>query len=431
MQSPKRRRPSRRQFLQTSTAAAASLAAAELVIRENAHAQGVNQTLKVGLIGCGGRGTGAASQALRADPNVKLWAMGDAFSDRLEQSLAGLQRDKEIAAKIDVPPERRFTGFDAYRQVIDSVDVALLATPPGFRPIHLRYAVERGKHVFAEKPCAVDSPGVRSVLQSAEEARKRGLSLVAGLQLRYSNSHGEIVRRIHDGALGQLHMLQANDFRGSIWVRPRQPDWTDMTYQMRNWYYFVWLCGDFNVEQHVHMLDLCSWVKNGYPVRSYGSGGRAVRNGPDHGHIFDHFAIIYEYEDGSKLFAQCRQSTGCKNDISVWAAGTKGRADVHGRRIAISGENEWRFDGRENSAVQAEHDALFASIRNGRPINNGEYLARSTLVAIMGRMAAYTGQQITWEQAMNSKEDLSPPRYDWNVPLPVPEVARPGITRFA
>ncbi|MBL8792616.1 MAG: Gfo/Idh/MocA family oxidoreductase [Planctomycetia bacterium] len=415
---------SRRAFLKTSAAAAASFAIPAV------HAAG-GDTIKVGLIGCGGRGTGAATQALNADKNVKLTALGDAFADRLESSLASLKKDKEIADKIDVKPQNCFTGFDAYKQVIDSgVDVVLLATPPGFRPIHLKYAVEKGKHVFAEKPCAVDAPGVRSVLASCEEAKKKGLSVVAGLQMRYSYPHREVVKRIHGGDIGQPMVLQANDFRGPIWVKTREPGWSDMTYQMRNWYYFAWLSGDFNVEQHVHMLDLATWAKGDYPVKATGLGGRQVRTAPEYGHIYDHFSVIYEYADGAKLFAQARQQARCANDISVHVMGTKGRAEMSGRRMAINTDKDWKYDGPSNTAVQTEHDELFASIRNGKPINNGEYLAKSSLLAIMGRMVCYTGQQLTWQQVLDSKEDLSPPKYDWDVALPTPPVALPGITKF-
>jgi predicted dehydrogenase len=418
---------SRRQFLGTSAAAAAALAAVP-----NAHAAG-GDTLRVGLVGCGGRGTGAAGQALNADKNVKLVAMGDAFENRIRQSLSDLQKDKEIAAKIDVPPDRQFVGFDAYKHVIDASDVVLLCTPPHFRPIHLAAAVEAGKHVFAEKPVAVDAPGVRSVLETCERAGQKNLSVVSGLCLRYDAGLREAVRRIHDGAVGDILALQANDFRGSIWVEKRQPDWSDMVWQMRNWYYFTWLCGDFNVEQHVHMLDTCSWVMGGrYPVRAVGTGGRQQRTGPEYGHIYDHFAITYEYEDGAKLFATCRQQTGTANDISTHVLGTKGRAMMTtGRRgPAIDAAEKWRYDGPVNNMFQTEHDELFASVRSGKPINNGEYMAKSTLLAIMGRMAGYTGQAITWDMAMNSKEDLSPPKYDWDVSLPVPPVAVPGKTKF-
>ena len=418
---------SRRAFLKSS-----ALAAGTVALAHGVHAAGGDQ-IRVGLIGCGSRGTGAAGQALRADNNVKLHAMADAFDNRLESALTRLQGDNEIANKIDVPRERRFVGFDAYRQVIASCDVVLLCTPPGFRPLHIRAAVDAGKHIFAEKPVAVDAPGVRSVLASCQLAQKRNLSVVSGLCLRYSNSYREIVRRIHDGAIGDIVSLQANDLRGSIWVNPRQPNQSDMDYQMRNWYYYTWLSGDFNVEQHVHNLDVAAWAMgNQYPVRAVGLGGRQVRTGPEFGHIYDHFSIIYEYENGVKLYAHTRQQVGCRGDITVYAQGTAGRAVICERQrdMAITGPKPWRQPGRDNNFYQTEHDELFASIRNGRPINNGEYMCKSTLLAIQGRMAAYTGQVITWDMALNSKEDLSPPSYDWNQKLPEPPVAMPGRTRY-
>ncbi|MCS7167596.1 MAG: Gfo/Idh/MocA family oxidoreductase [Gemmatales bacterium] len=416
---------SRRQFLQTSAAVTASFA-----IERFAHAAGSDR-LKVGLVGCGGRGTGAASQALRADKNVQLFALADVFEDRLQKCLTQLQQDMEIADKINVPKERQFVGWDAYQKVIACCDVVLLCTPPHFRPIHARAAVEAGRHLFVEKPVAVDAPGVRSFLDTTEMARQKRLSLVAGLQLRYSYPHQEAVRRIQDGQIGPVVALQANDFRGPIWVVPRQPGWSDMYWQMRNWYYFVWLSGDFNVEQHVHMLDLASWVKGEYPVRAIGTGGRAVRTGPEYGNIYDHFAIIYEYADGTRLFAQCRQMPQCANDVAVYVTGTQGRGELRADRVLLrTGKDTWRYSGKPNVAVQTEHDELFQSVRKGEPINNGEYVAKSTLLAIMGRMAAYTGQVITWEMALTSKEDLTPPRYDWNVPLPVAPVAQPGKTKF-
>jgi predicted dehydrogenase len=421
---------SRRDFLKASTAAAVGGAVAAVA---NAHAAG-DGLLRVGLVGCGGRGTGAASQALKADNEVKLVALGDAFADRIQQSLAALQRDDKIAGKIDVPPERRFVGFDAYRRVIAESDVVLLCTPPGFRPLHLRAAVDAGKHVFAEKPVAVDAPGVRSVLDTCKLAAAKGLSVVSGLCLRYDSGFRETVRRLQGGAAGDILALQANDYRGRIWVKPRQPGWTDMVYQMRNWYYFTWLCGDFNVEQHVHFLDVCAWVmKDEYPVKAVGTGGRAQRTGPEYGHIYDHFAVAYEYVGGAKLFSNCRQQVGCQNDISAHVVGTKGRAELAERTKGLAvhtAGGTWFYDGPENNLYQAEHDELFAGIRAGRPINNGEYMAKSTLLAIMGRMAAYTGRLVTWEQALNSKEDLTPPRYDWDVPLPDPPVAVPGVTKF-
>lgn len=422
----------RRRFLEGSSVAVVGTLAA-LALPPVVHAAG-SDLIKVGLIGCGGRGSGAAAQALKADANVKLWAMADAFEDRLESSLKSLANVEGTEGKIDVPPERRFTGFEAYREVIACCDVVLLCSPPQFRPLHLKAAVDAGKHVFAEKPCAVDAPGVRSVLATCQEAKQKGLSVVSGLCLRYDNSFRQTISRIHDGAVGQIHTLQANDYRGGIWVKPREPDWSDMTWQMRNWYYFTWLSGDFNVEQHVHFLDVCAWaMKDQYPVKAIGMGGRAVRTGPEFGQIYDHFSVIYEWADGAKLYSNCRQQPGCKNDLSAHVVGSRGRAQLMERKRGMfirSDSGEWVFDGPENNLYQQEHDELFAGIRAGKPINNGEYMAKSTLLAIMGRMAAYTGQEITWDMAMNSTEDLSPPRYDWDVPLPVPPVATPGMTKF-
>jgi predicted dehydrogenase len=422
---------SRRDFLKGATVLATGGALAAEVT--GAYAGG-GDWLRVGLIGCGGRGTGAAAQALKADKGVKLFALADAFEDRLQASLATLKKDEALAAKIDIVPDRCFVGFDAYQQVIACCDVVLLCTPPHFRPLHLKAAVEAGKHVFAEKPVAVDAPGVRSVMTTCEEARKKGLSIVSGLCLRYEHGFRETVKRLQGGAIGDILALQANDYRGAIWVKPRQPGWTDMEWQMRNWYYFTWLCGDFNVEQHVHFLDVCAWVmKDAYPVRAVGMGGRQVRTGPEYGHIYDHFSVVYEYGNGAKLFSNCRQQKGCKNDISAHALGTKGRAEIaEGTRglLIRTASGDWHYDGPETDLYQTEHDELFASIRSGKPINNGEYMAKSTLLAIMGRMAAYTGQVITWEMALNSREDLTPPRYAWDVPLPVPPVAIPGQTRF-
>jgi myo-inositol 2-dehydrogenase/D-chiro-inositol 1-dehydrogenase len=423
---------SRREFLKTSsTAALTGALAAQQIAASRAHAA-VDVTLRVGLIGCGGRGTGAAAQALQADPNVKLVALADAFTDRLEGSLATLKLQKEIAAKIDVPENRRFIGFDAYKQVLASgVDVVLLATPPHFRPIHIKAAIDSGKHVFAEKPVAVDAPGVRSVLATCEEARRRKLAVVSGLAIRYNYGYREAVQRLHQGALGEIRTLQANDFRGPIWVKPRQPGWTDMEYHMHNWYYFTWLSGDFNVEQHIHMLDLCAWImKDEPPVRAYGLGGRQVRNGPDHGNIYDHHSVIYEYANGVKVFANCAQQAGCRNDISVQVMGAKGTAALTTRALSMTAGEKWVYDGERNNHSQTEHDELFASIRNGNPINNGDYMSKSTLMAIMGRMATYTGQIVTWEQALNSQENLSPTRYDWDAAPPESKVAIPGQTKL-
>jgi predicted dehydrogenase len=419
----------RREWLQDTTAAAGLLAGVPLV-----HAGG-SATLRVGLVGCGGRGTGAATQALAADPDVRLVALADAFEDRLQACLDHLKQEESIAAKVDVRPDHCYAGFDAYQRLIDDVDVVLLCTPPQFRPIHLKAAVAAGKHVFAEKPVAVDAPGVRSVIETCAEARLKGLSIVSGLCLRYDNGFRETVRRIQNGAIGEVTALMANDYRTGRWAKPRQPDWNEMTYQMRNWYNFTWLSGDFNVEQHVHILDTCAWIMGDkYPVKAIGLGGRQVLTETEYGNIYDHFSVVYEYENGTKLIGNCRQQPGCKGDISAEVLGTRGRAFLAERRRGMrmrTSSGEWTYEGPANQMFQAEHDALFASIRKGEPINNGEYMAKSTLLAVLGRMAAYTGQEITWEMAMNSKEDLSPSRHDWDGKPPEMKIAVPGQTRFA
>ena len=422
-------RPISRREILKSAALAGTLAALP-----EARAAG-GETLRIGLVGCGGRGTGAATQALAADPDVKLVALADAFEDRLQESLSFLQSDPTVGPKVDVPPDRRFVGFEAFEKLLASgVDVVLLCTPPQFRPLHLRLAIEAGKHAFAEKPVAVDAPGVRSVLETCKRAKAKGLSVVSGLCLRYDAGFRETVRRLHDGAAGEVTTLLANDYRSGRWAKPKQPGMTEMLYQMRNWYNFTWLSGDFNVEQHVHHLDVCAWImKDRYPVKAIGMGGRQVLTEPEYGQIYDHFSVTYEYADGARLFSNCRQQPGCKNDMSMQVLGTRGRAELSERRkgLSIRGVGgDWWYDGPKNQMYQAEHDELFAGIRAGKPINNGEYMARSTLLAIMGRMAAYTGQEVTWEMAMNSKEDLTPARYDWDAPPPPSAVAIPGQTPF-
>ena len=423
---------SRRRFLkQSTTAAIGGALAATMPIAKTAHAAG-SDVLRVGLIGCGGRGTGAAVQALSADPNVKLTAMGDAFADRLSDSLRRLKKQSSIADKLDVPHERRFTGFDAYQQVIQSgVDVVLLCTPPHFRPAHLEAAVEAGKHVFCEKPVAVDAPGVRRVLETTRHAEAKNLSIVSGLCWRYDYGVRETMKRVMDGAIGRIIAIQETYNASGLWMKPRQPDWSDMEWQMRNWLYFTWLSGDHNVEQHVHSLDKAAWLMNEEPpLRAVGLGGRQVRLQREYGHIFDHHAVVYEYANGVKLFSFCRQQDGCDNDVSDHFLGTEGRASVLEHKIlSPTGEQKWRYRGPKPSMYQLEHDELFSSIRSANPINNGLYMARSTMLAILGRMATYTGKAVTWEEALNSSEDLTPPAYEWG-DMPMPTVAMPGRTEF-
>ncbi|MFC6099631.1 Gfo/Idh/MocA family protein [Olivibacter domesticus] len=390
-------------------------------------------TLKVGLIGCGGRGTGAAAQALQADPDVIITAMGDVFEDRLEEAYAALV---DVGAdRVKVEKKNKYIGFDAYQQVLDSgVDVVLLATPPGFRPDHLTAAVKAGKHIFCEKPVAVDAPGVRKVLAAAKIASEKNLSLVSGFCFRYDFSNRAIFGKILEGNLGEVRSVSTFRNGGELWTKPRQPEWTEMTNQMRNWYYYNWLSGDFIVEQSVHSIDMMSWAMGDeLPIRATGTGGRQVRVDPVYGNIFDHFAIEFEYENGAKGFHFTRQQAGTSNRNSVDVLGTDGNAIINiGSKYEITGKNKWRYDGKKNNMYQTQHDELFAAIREGKPINDGKWMANSTMLAIWARMAGYSGQTISWEQALNSNQVLGPKieDYDWNLQWEGPAIAIPGSTKF-
>ncbi len=420
--------PSRREFLVGSTAAVVGGSlAATLAAPRTVHASG-DDTLKVALIGCGGRGTGAAVNAMRADDNVKLTVLADAFPDQIERCKNTLQR--QIGEKFAVTEDHCFAGFDAYKSVMATdVDVVLLCSPPHFRPAHLKAAIDANKHVFCEKPVAVDAPGVRAVLETSKLAEEKGRSLVSGLCWRYDLGVRETIQRIKDGQIGDIVAIQENYLTGTLWHRGRQPQWSEMEYQLRNWLYFTWLSGDHNVEQHIHSLDKAMWLMDDKPpARAYGLGGRQVRTGPEWGNIYDHHAVVYEWANGVKCFAFTRQMAGCSNETEDFVMGTKGRAQILAHTIT-SGDDKWKYRGDKPSMYDQEHVELFKSIRDGKPINNGTYMSYSTLFAIMGRMATYTGQNITWEQAMNSTEDLTPAAYEWGE-VKVPGVAMPGITKF-
>ena len=421
---------SRRDALKTTAATVGGAMAASL--NSGLFAAQGTETLKVGLVGCGGRGGGAAVNALSADPHTRLVALGDAFGNRLESKLTALKKS-DVGDRVDVVPEMRFSGFDNFKHVADNVDVVLLATPPHFRPQHLRYAVEAGKHVFVEKPVAVDAPGIRSVLQSCEMAAKKNLSIVSGLCWRYHRGMRETFARVHDGTIGEITAMQCSYNSGGVWDPrvTRDKCKSEMEYQMRNWYYYTWLSGDFNVEQHVHSLDKMGWaMQDKPPIHASGSGGRQQRTEAKYGNIFDHFNIVYEYENGVKAFARCRHFRGCANDVTDHIFGTKGRVDVMRHRIYdMAGKEVWRFKGRSKSMYQVEHDEFFASIRSGKPINNGDYMSKSSMLGIMGRTTAYTGKQLSWDQMMNSKLSLKPPKYDFGE-LKMRPVAIPGVTPF-
>ena len=392
-----------------------------------------DSTLKIGLIGCGGRGTGAAAQAIQADPNVVLTVMGDVFEDRLEQANAALTQLHPDKVKVD--KANRFVGFDAYLKVIASdVDVVLLTTPPAFRPDHLTATINAGKHVFCEKPVAVDAPGVLKVLAAGKIAKEKNLSLVSGFCFRYDYANRAIFGRVLDGEIGDVRAITTFRHGGEAWYKDRMPDWTEMTYQMRNWYYYNWLSGDFIVEQAVHSLDMMSWAMGDVmPIKATGHGGRQVRVDEKYGNIYDHFAIEYEYANGAKGYHFTRQQADTSSQNSVEVFGSEGSARIHiGRKYEISGKNRWNFEGERNDMFQTEHDELFASIRNGKPINNGEFMANSTMLAIWGRMVGYTGQAITWEQAINSTNVLGPKieEYDWDLVWKMPPIAVPGKTKL-
>jgi myo-inositol 2-dehydrogenase / D-chiro-inositol 1-dehydrogenase len=417
----------RRQFIKTSTAA--GLALGTLVIPRMAHAVG-GETVRVGLIGCGGRGTGAAMQAISADPNAQLTSLGDLFEDRLVGSIKSLKEQKP--QQVSATPDSCFTGIDAYKKVIDSgVDVVVLTTPPHFRPAHIRAAITAGKHVFCEKPIAVDAPGVRSFLESTEMAKGKGLSIVSGFCWRYNFAERAAFERIHDGAVGDIQNIYSYYNTSGLWSHARKPEWTDMEFQIRNWLYYTWLSGDHLVEQAVHSVDKVGWaMRDKPPVRAIAQGGRQVRTDAVYGHIFDHFAVVYEWENGTRAFLNTRQQDGCASGVQDHIVGTKGVCNINsGNSQVIKGEVNWRYAGERNNMYQTEHDELFAAIRAGKPINDGVRTANSTMMAILGRMAAYTGQVITWDQAMESKEDLTPPSYDFG-PIATPPVAMPGKTKF-
>jgi len=422
--------PSRRAFLKSSAVAAGGAALlGQLSIGQSAHAAG-DDVIRVGLVGCGGRGTGAASQALHVKGNVKLVAMGDAFKDAVDSSLANLKKDDELKDRIDVPAERQFAGFDAYKQVIDSgVDLVILATPPGFRPIHLAAAVAAGKHVFMEKPVAVDAPGVRSVLASTEEAKKKGLALGVGLQRHHQPEYIETIQRLRDGAIGDILAARVYWNGAGVWVRERKPEQTEMEYQVRNWYYFNWLSGDHIVEQHIHNMDVINWLKNAYPVAAQGMGGREVRKGKDTGEIFDHHAVEFEYADGTRMFSYCRHIPGCWDSVTEHVIGTNGTSDISASVIRPKSGDAWKYRGKRGNPYQIEHDDLFASIREGKPLNEGEMGALSSMTAILGRLATYSGKLLKFEEALASNINLAPAEYDWNASPPVPHVAVPGQTQ--
>lgn len=399
-----------------------------------------DRVLRIGLIGCGGRGTGAATQALKADKNCVLVAMGDVFPDRLASSLKGITEEMgdDAAAKVKVSPDKQFIGFDSYQKVIDSgVDVVLLCSYPAFRPVQLKAAIAAGKHVFAEKPLATDAPGLRSVLETAAEAKKKNLGILVGFCWRYNDGMKATFEELSKGTIGDIVNVQTTYLTGTLGKRARKPEWSDLEFQMRNWWHFPWLSGDHIVEQAIHSIDRLSWATGDrLPQRVICLGGNAARTGPESGSSFDHFAAVYEYDGGMRTFHTCRQIDACPNDNTDYVWGLKGSAIINGWTPTYSlkdraGKELWKYTGRnDRDMYQNEHDAFFASIREGTPINDCERGANSTMMAIMARMAAYTGLTISWDQAMNSAEVLVPAHLELGS-FPTPALAIPGKTKFS
>jgi len=438
--------PSRREFVKNTTILTGGAIALPLLSKANFFS-GADDAIKIALIGCGGRGTGAAMQACLTKQNVKLVAMADAFRDRLDDAYKTLTADDisnssgvkgNIKNRIDVPEERKYVGFDAYKKAMAHADVVILATPPGFRSFHFEEAVNQGKQIFMEKPVATDPAGIKRVLDAAEIAKQKKLNVVVGLQRHYQNSYRELYAK--KNLVGDITSAQAWWNNDGVWVKPRKYNQTEMEYQMRNWYYFVWLCGDHIVEQHIHNMDVINWFKGGYPVRAQGMGGRQVRKGKDHGEIFDHHYVEFHYADGSILNSQCRHIPGTMSKVDELLTGTQGKIFCDDAVIKDHRGNVlFQFDKKkENNPYQSEHDELFAAIAKGEyKFADAENGAKSTMTAIMGRMATYSGQVMEWDKLLSSGISVMPATFDWNaMPPTVPDedgkypIPTPGKTKY-
>jgi len=429
----------RRDFLKASTLSAVGGGLlGSLALPAGAYAKG-DDTIKIGLVGCGGRGTGAAAQALSTAGNVKLVALGDAFQEPAESAHRRLQAQfKNQPGRVDVQLDRIYSGFDAYQKVIDSdIDLVILTTPPGFRPIHYAAAVKKGINIFMEKPVAVDAVGVRQVLEATKVAKAKNLKVGVGLQRHHQPGYLETLKRIHDGAIGDVLALRCYWNSGGVWEpkRTRAQVKSEMEYQVWNWYYYTWLCGDHIVEQHIHNLDVGNWVKGAHPVRAHGMGGREVRKDKRYGEIYDHFAVEYEYADGSRMYSQCRHIENCWNSVTEHAHGTKGSANISGYVLDGKGTKPWKYTGPNPNPYQVEHDDLFAAIRSNTPYNEADNGAKSTMTAILGRMATYSGKVIEWDKAINSEISLLPEKFTWDTnPKSMPNkngeyaIPVPGVT---
>lgn len=431
---------SRRSFVQKTALATSAILTMPLGVESKANIQG-DKKLKLALVGCGGRGSGATVQALTADENVELVAMADAFGDRIERSLKGIQEHFDGEKKINVKEKNRFVGFDAYKKAIDLADVVILTTPPGFRPYHFEYAINNDKHVFMENPVATDPVGIRKVLEMAKIAKSKKLNVVVGLQRHYQSKYIDLKQRVDAGAIGKIRSGQVYWNDAGVWVKKRKPGQSELEYQMRNWYYFNWLCGDHILEQHIHNIDVANWFVGEYPESAQGMGGRQVRNGLDHGEIFDHHFVEFTYPSGAVISSQCRHIPGTMSRVDEVFQGTKGSLEIgKGEITDLEGATQYKYPkkwGEDVNPYQVEHDKLFASIRSGGVIADAENGAKSTLSAILGRMATYTGKKITFEEALNSQLHLMPETLTWDsTPPTLPDenglypIPTPGKTKF-
>jgi myo-inositol 2-dehydrogenase/D-chiro-inositol 1-dehydrogenase len=424
----------RRKFLKSTAALAGGALASKLTTGEVTYAGG-SDIIRVGMIGCGGRNTGAAAQALTADPGARLVAMCDIFMDRVKGKRRILKEQKQNQVTVD--DDHCFAGFDGYKHVIESSDVVVIANAAKFHPLHAMTAIKAGKHVFVEKPHGIDPASVKLMQQAAELAKQKKLCLVSGLHSRYHLGYAETVQRIHDGAIGDVVAIEENFLRGPYGVIERKEGLTELQWQCSTQYHFRWLSGDDVPQSLVHNLDRSSWaMKNQAPLKCHGLGGRSSMTEPIYGDVFDHHSVVYEFANGVLIYAFCRTTNGCHNDSSSVVLGSKGKANITGCRIW--GETNWRWDGRCDP-YQREHDILFKAIRSGKPVNNGDYMARSTMITVMGQISCYTGKEVTWDQINKSdfyyppkpedcRDDMEPPvKTGANGSYPVP---KPGFTKM-
>ena len=431
----------RRNFIKKTTLATTGIISTTLPVRSFANVLD-NKKLKLALVGCGGRGSGAVVNALSADDQVELVSMADVFQDKLDSSLKAITDHFDGRKKIKVKEKNKFIGFNSYKKAIDEADVVILTTPPGFRPYHFEYAIKQNKHVFMEKPLATDPVGIRKVLDMAKIAKEKKLSVVVGLQRHYEKKYTTLHNMITQGNIGKITSGQVYWNDGGVWVNQRQVGQSELEYQMRNWYYFNWICGDHILEQHIHNIDVANWFIGSYPKSAQGMGGRQTRTGKEYGEIFDHHYVEFNYNSGAVISSQCRHQKGCDSRIDEVFQGTKGSVELgKGVITDIRGKELYRYPsvlGQEANPYQVEHDEFFKSIRSNDIISDAENGAKSTLSAIMGRMATYSAKTVTWDEVLNSDHQIMPESVDWDTTPPsLPNengfysIPKPGVTKFS